>query len=701
MSELRREPQKLFLLGFLTLFLELVLIRYLAGSIWNLGYFPNLVLIGVFVGMGLGFVTHHHVGERTSGRLFHAAALLVATLVVAVAVLRPAVPGFSGSQTDVGGELFFTGTPRSGSLGAPALFYGVFVMIVAVFGLVAQRTAKLFRLFAPLRAYALDIAGSCCGILVFMGMSWRNAPAWIWFVVVAVSFVAASERALSKAAGVSLAALLGVAALAAHEDTRLMARPELRDVLTRWSPYQRVEYVDRPGLPRHIFVNGIPHQEMEPAAGLLSAAAGIPYAVPYQRRGETPALPAYRNVLVLGAGSGNDVATALLLGASHVDAVEIDPVIADLGRRFHPEHPYDDPRVRLVIGDGRAFLQRAQGKYDLILFALTDSLVKVSPMAQLRLENYLFTEECVRRAHELLSEDGDLLFYNFYRQPWIRAKIETMIHDVTGHYPRELYSRSDFAMMAAGRHNRADAPTTAVRGGIDPSVDDWPFLYLRRHRIPRIYLQVMAGLTLCLGALGFWLARSARRFEHLRQAGGGWAKLAFAFMGVAFLLLETKSVIQFSLLFGTTWLNNSLVFLGVLVLVLAGNAVAARLSAAALWPVFGVLGVSCLATLVLPLGCLLEIADPVARFGAASLLTFAPIFFANVLFSVAFRDQDVPEHVFGWNLIGATFGAVLEYASLLVGYNALAWIVLVCYAIAFGSLLAWRSARTRVRRVAA
>jgi hypothetical protein len=211
----------------------------------------------------------------------------------------------------------------------------------------------------------------------------------------------------------------------------------------------------------------------------------------------------------------------------------------------------------------------------------------------------------------------------------------------------------------------------------------------------------MAGLTLCLGVLGLWLERSARRFEHLQQAGGGWAKLAFAFMGVAFLLLETKSVIQFSLLFGTTWLNNSLVFLGVLVLVLAGNAVAARLSAAALWPVFAVLGVSCLATLVLPLGRLLAVADPVARFGAASLLTFAPIFFANVLFSVAFRDQDVPEHVFGWNLIGATFGAILEYASLLVGYNALAWIVLVCYAIAFGSLLAWRSARTRVRRAAA
>src|SRR5262249_29332753 len=155
-------------------------------------------------------------------------------------------------------------------------------------------------------------------------------------------------------------------------------------------------------------------------------------------------------------------------------------------RRFHPERPYDDPRVRLVIGDGRAFLTRARGRYDLILFALTDSLVKVSPMAQLRLENYLFTEECVRRARSLLRDDGDLLFYNFYRQPWIRAKIETMLHDVTGRYPRELFARGDFAMLAAGRHNRADAPGVAVRG-IEPSRDDWPFLYLRRRHVPPIY----------------------------------------------------------------------------------------------------------------------------------------------------------------------------------------------------------------------
>ena len=53
-------------------------------------------------------------------------------------------------------------------------------------------------------------------------------------------------------------------------------------------------------------------------------------------------------MLVLGAGSGTDVVAALRHGARHVDAVEIDPVIVRLGRQYHPDQPYSDPRVTVV-----------------------------------------------------------------------------------------------------------------------------------------------------------------------------------------------------------------------------------------------------------------------------------------------------------------------------------------------------------------
>jgi len=65
------------------------------------------------------------------------------------------------------------------------------------------------------------------------------------------------------------------------------------------------------------------------------------------------------------------VAAALRAQCASVDAVEIDPVIARLGRELHPEHPYASDKVRIHINDGRAFFHqaRAAGRhYDLIVF---------------------------------------------------------------------------------------------------------------------------------------------------------------------------------------------------------------------------------------------------------------------------------------------------------------------------------------------
>ena len=148
------QPLKLFLLGALTLFLELVLIRNLAGSIWNLGYFPNLVLIGAFVGMVLGFVGHHEVSERTSGRLFHAAAVVLGVLAFLVALLRPAVPGVSGNQADLGGELFFTRTRATRTILDPVLLATWLLMVVAVFALLPAHREAVPRLHATTGLHA-------------------------------------------------------------------------------------------------------------------------------------------------------------------------------------------------------------------------------------------------------------------------------------------------------------------------------------------------------------------------------------------------------------------------------------------------------------------------------------------------------------------------------------------------------------------
>jgi hypothetical protein len=80
------------------------------------------------------------------------------------------------------------------------------------------------------------------------------------------------------------------------------------------------------------------------------------YELPY-RFVSTPG-----DVLVVGAGTGNDVAAALRHDAQHVDAVEIDPTILGLGRQFHPEHPYDSSRVSQHVDDARAAQARMTSK---------------------------------------------------------------------------------------------------------------------------------------------------------------------------------------------------------------------------------------------------------------------------------------------------------------------------------------------------
>ena len=513
-----------------------------------------------------------------------------------------------------------------------------------------------------------------------MAVSWLQLPGYSWFLFLIPVLIIVSDPEARIFRWLPALPVLVIVVIAWHQDKSLLSDPRFQGKLdVIWSPYQKIEYINEADTPYQIFVNGVYHQNMNSADKLERAF----YSLPHQVRREKN-LPPYKNVLVIGAGSGNDVATALMNGAQHIDAVEIDPVIARLGKSHHPAHPYDDPRVNLEVNDARAFMTNTRNKYDLIVFALTDSLVKVSPMSQLRLENYIFTEDSIKKAYSLLNENGDLLFYNHYRQPWLLEKIQLTIRDAVGKFPLVLQQQGDFAMLLVGRNTKGPHPSFQ-NTGIEPATDDWPFPYLKGHRIPGVYVSVMAGLAVFVILLGVFVQRMR---TDSGETTGLSLKIAFLFMGIAFLLLETKSVIQFSLLFGTTWLNNSLVFLAVLTLVLLANWTAEVIRKRwLLLAAYALLIGMCLVALWFPLANLLNVYNPVIRFVFASLLIFSPIYFANLIFSTAFRDQKLAEHLFGWNLIGATVGGILEYASMVIGYNALTVIVALCYTIVLATLL--------------
>ena len=226
-----------------------------------------------------------------------------------------------------------------------------------------------------------------------------------------------------------------------------------------------------------------------------------------------------------------------------------------------PDRPYQQSLVTEHIDDGRAFLQQTRNRYDLILFALPDSLTLVSGQSSLRLESYLFTLESMRAARAHLNPGGAFGMYNYYRESWLIDRFAHMLEIVYGQRPCvDAVGRfAWFATLMVGREPgdvACGTPWRAAALPVPPPVnDDYPFPYLRNRSIPALYGIALAAILL----FSLLVVRvAAGPFTPMRSY------VDLFFMGAAFLLLETKSVVQFALLFGTTWFVNALVFIGIL-----------------------------------------------------------------------------------------------------------------------------------------
>jgi len=213
------------------------------------------------------------------------------------------------------------------------------------------------------------------------------------------------------------------------------------------------------------------------------------------------------------------------------------------------------------------------------------------------------------------------------------------------------------------------------------ATDDWPFVYMPEPAVPSIYLASLGMAALIGLALLLLVAPpgALRRFD--------WH---FFFLGAAFMLLETRSLVTFALLFGTTWMVNSMVFFAILLSVLLAILFNARFKITRPWPLYVLLFATVLLNLGLPLQSLLGIESPALRYTLASLLTFTPIFLANVVFSRSFRDTQSADIAFASNLIGVMVGGMFEYLALATGYQSLLLLVVVFYALA---LIPWRRAQ--------
>ncbi len=654
--------------SFLMLFLELALIRWSGSNVLYLSYFSNFVLLGSFLGIGLGFLRASRPRDLSP---FLPVPLAVLVMVVWFAPLDVKIEG--------GGNLIFIGgNPNQSGLPREVVLPIIFLLVACTLTLVGEGVARVFSRFEPLEAYKLDLVGSVLGIVAFSVLAFLRTPPIGWGVVVAAVLVATLAPITDRRVAIGVAALLPVLAVLGWESSR----PN-----TFWSPYYRITAEPQPGNATLVNVNRLPHQLQQPVSVSASPSGlrGGPGVYSY----ETIRPPDLDDVLIIGAGGGNDVAAALLKGAGHVDAVEIDPKLYELGRERHPNQPYSDPRVTVHIDDGRAFLERSQKRYDLVVLALPDSLTLVSGQSSLRLESYLFTKEALASARDHLTDDGVFVMYNYYREDWLADRFARTLEDVYGRAPCQMSLGTGavrFSILAAGAPSSLDCAGgvgsdpgrphqwQAVASEVaSPATDDHPFPYLKTNTLPTFYLVtilliLLASVLLVRGVAG--PLRSMVRYADL------------FFMGLAFLLLETKSIVQFALLFGTTWLVNALVFLGVLLSVLAAVAVSKRVRLRRPALLYIALLASLVVAWLVPLRLLLDL-DVVPRFLAAVLLAFFPIFTANLVFTERFRDTASSTTAFGANLLGAMVGGLVEYSALVVGYRNLLVLAALVYLLAF------------------
>jgi hypothetical protein len=664
---LRRVGFELLAISFVVLFQELTLIRWLPGQVRVLAYFPNLILLSAFLGLGLGCLR----SGRRSLRWWWPASIFV--LVVAGGVMSR-IAFTQNSVTEHLWLLYYDlgdKAPVFADVRLPIII--CFVLGTASFVPLGQMLAERLQEFrnrsSALWGYSCDILGSLVGVIAFAITGFARTTPTLWFAIFlaagALFFVGRWHAVLIYLT--AALALLGLVRHADHADY--------------YSPYYAISATRLPNeFQIAILTNGSLHQyalqlrrgQHEDADVVLQG-----YHRPYRLLGHLPG-----KVLVLGAGTGNDVAVALDEGAERVDAVEIDPVILDLGR-LHPNRPYDSPRVRLINTDARAFLNESTEKYDLIVFGTLDSMTRLSALSNVRLDNFVYTRECIEAAREHLSPHGGLALYFMSTKEYINQRLsgllaaafQQMPFVITGEYyvfNRIYLAGPAFEHVNGGVRRQAFPLLKPLMAKFELLQDDWPYLYLQDRAISPFYL-LLIGL-IAVGGIAS-VALVSREMRHSLARGRLDGEM-FLF-GLAFLLLETKSVTTMSLLWGATWLTSAVVFGAILAMVLAATLLTQLRPLPWAWCMGGLI-VSLVAAYFVPAHALLRMNEFV-RLLLSIAFVGTPIFFAAACFALLFRDRPEANTAFGWNLLGAVAGGLTEFASMITGIRALYLLVLVAY----------------------
>jgi spermidine synthase len=308
----------------------------------------------------------------------------------------------------------------------------VFALVLALFvsfplGIGFVLNAAHFKGDAP-RVYLFESLGATvAGLAVYLVLIPRFSN---WEGAAIVAAAAALAIVLAERPVRNLPFLLPTLALAGL--FAFMDYPSLR---AAWKPFDLAEAKDTPygklqvlrsGGQFSLYSNGLavfsyPNTE--------SAEESVHFAL-LQRDG-------IKNVLLVGGGVSGGCGQALKYSGVAVDYVEIDPAIIRLSERYLPPAGLEDlenPRVRIIYEDGRAFLERTRKVYDAVILNLPEPAT-----AQI---NRFYTLEFFREVRKKLSPAGVFSFTvpsaENYIGPDLQRFLETLDTTLRAVFPEVL-----------------------------------------------------------------------------------------------------------------------------------------------------------------------------------------------------------------------------------------------------------------------
>ena len=685
----------LIVISVLSLFLEMMMIRWISSEIRVFAYFKNLVLVACFLGFGLGCYLC-----RRSVRLV---AMIVPLLVLTICLKAPLSPVrrvtaelpylLGGTDVHIWGVPSLP-TNWLATLLALAVMVPLFAMIAIVFVPMGQLVGWYLEQSSDgVTAYSLNVLASLAGIVAFALLCFLYQPPAVWMLItgaLAILMFWKKRQARWILSACFLACML------------LLSIPDHKQVTTYWSPYQKLDlqpnYEQGRITSYTLNTNDSWYQRVvdlspefvqsHPQEFRDLPAEWRAYNLPYQFYHAPP------SVLILGSGMGNNVAAALRNGAERVVAVEIDPLILKLGTELHFEHPYQSPRTHLVLDDARSYIENSHEQFDLIVFSLLDSHTTASDFSNIRIDNFVYTREALARVRQSLKPGGLLVIEFQVNTPWIAGRLYSLVKDTFGQEPVQFqidtwkYDTGGHFFVGGSQQRITQAMSDPVLSefvrkhaampseAAPPTTDDWPYFYQHEPGLPFSVILVTIAVLLTFGWF-LWQTGSA----------AGNVDLHFLLLGAGFMLLEAQIVSRMALMFGTTWVVNSIVVSGLLCLILAANVLYKRFPAISMRWAYAGLFASLTISLAVPLEKLF-VESVLIRATVSILVLCSPVFFAGIIFVSSFAKANFQGTALGSNLFGSLIGGLLESLSLWFGLKALLLLTGLIYA---GSVLALRN----------